>query len=481
MASFTTENQCGDLGAEREEDEDEDEPKEGEETRDEQDGINKKKRKKKKSKATTASIDHDPAEEEKEIGSDGLSSQEQLLSILRRSRICEESRRHVERPHPFWDTQPVPAVGSEYSQDSGPIDEAKGPEDVRDDPYPLPDQFEWCTCDIDDEREVQEIYVLLSDNYVEDDDSMFRFDYSVEFLRWALKPPGFLKCWHLGVRVKPNGKLVGFITGIPASIQVYDPVIKMVEINFLCVHKKLRSKRLAPVLIKEITRRVNKQSVWQAVYTAGVVLPRPVSECRYYHRSLNPKKLIDVGFSHLGPRMTMARTLKLYKVPEKPHLSGMREMRGTDVKRVFELVNGYLKNFPLHPEFTPEEIAHWMLPREGVVYSYVRESQGGEVTDVCSFYSLPSTILGNDKYTLLKAAYSYWNVANTVQLHELMYDALIFAKQHDFDVFNALNVMDNELFLKELKFGIGDGFLQYYLYNWKCPKFEPSGIGLVLL
>eukprot|EP00971_Amphidinium_carterae_P137415 2723238-Amphidinium_carterae.1 len=24
--------------------------------------------------------------------------------------------------------------------------------------------------------------------------------------------------------------------------------------------------------------------------------------------------------------------------------------------------------------------------------------------------------------------------------------------------------------LKELKFGIGDGFLQYYLYNWKCPK-----------
>lgn len=27
-------------------------------------------------------------------------------------------------------------------------------------------------------------------------------------------------------------------------------VVKMVEINFLCVHKKLRSKRLAPVLIK---------------------------------------------------------------------------------------------------------------------------------------------------------------------------------------------------------------------------------------
>ena len=54
----------------------------------------------------------------------------------------------------------------------------------------------------------------------------------------------------------------------------------MVEINFLCVHKKLRSKRVAPVLIREITRRVNLQGIFQAVYTAGVVLPKPVACCR---------------------------------------------------------------------------------------------------------------------------------------------------------------------------------------------------------
>merc|ERR1711972_326695 len=283
-----------------------------------------------------------------------------------------------------------------------------------------------------------------------------------------------------------NCKLVGFISGIPAHITVHEKTVNMTEINFLCVHKKLRSKRLAPVLIKEITRRVNKENIWQAVYTAGVVLPRPVSECRYYHRSLNPKKLIDVGFSHLGPRMTMARTIKLYKVPDTPQLPGLREMEPRDVPRVHELVTGYLKQFALHPEFKEDEIVHWMLPRKGVIYSYVRECSSGpkgktQVTDVCSFYSLPSSILGNDKYTLLKAAYSYWNVATTVPLHELMYDALVFAKMYDFDVFNALNVMENEAFLKELKFGIGDGFLQYYLYNWKCPKIEPSGIGLVLL
>ena len=31
---------------------------------------------------------------------------------------------------------------------------------------------------------MDEIYTLLNRNYVEDDDNMFRFDYSREFLKW---------------------------------------------------------------------------------------------------------------------------------------------------------------------------------------------------------------------------------------------------------------------------------------------------------
>ena len=46
-----------------------------------------------------------------------------------------------------------------------------------------------------------------------------RFDYSPEFLAWALKPPGYLKEWHTGVRVTKSNKLVGFISGVPANIR----------------------------------------------------------------------------------------------------------------------------------------------------------------------------------------------------------------------------------------------------------------------
>lgn len=44
--------------------------------------------------------------------------------------------------------------------------------------------------------------------------------------------------------------------------------------------------------------------------------PPRVCFCRYWHRSLNPRKLIEVKFSHLSRNMTMQRTMKLYRLPE---------------------------------------------------------------------------------------------------------------------------------------------------------------------
>ena len=42
---------------------------------------------------------------------------------------------------------------------------------------------------------------------------------------------------------------------------------------------------------QEITRRVNLRNIWQAAYTAGRVLPKPVATTQYWHRSLDPKKV----------------------------------------------------------------------------------------------------------------------------------------------------------------------------------------------
>ena len=39
--------------------------------------------------------------------------------------------------------------------------------------------------------------------------------------------------------------------------------------------------------------------------------------------------------------------------------------------------------------------------------------------------------------------------------------------------------MENKTFLEKLKFGIGDGNLQYYLYNWRCPGTESEKVSEV--
>ena len=386
--------------------------------------------------------------------------------------------------HKFWDTQPVPKLAtSAFEAAIGPIDATNIVENVRKDPFPLPPAFEWITCDVSKESELQEIYSLLNENYVEDEDSLFRFDYSADFLRWALTPHGFKQEWHIGIRAVSSKKLVAFITGIPARISVHGTVMDMAEINFLCVHKKLRSKRLAPVLIKEITRRVNICGIWQAAYTAGVFIPRPVASCRYYHRSLNVKKLVEIGFSRLAPRMTLGRTIKLFKTLESTKTEGFRAMKESDLNQVFDLFNKKLEGYKLHPCMSVEEAAHWLVPRKGVVYTYVVEKKGGIITDFASFYSLPSSVLGNEKHSTLFAAYQFWTCANTVAMSDLTNDVFVKAREEGFDVFNALDLMENKSMFEPLKFGVGDGLLHYYLYNYKCglSPMKPSDIGLILL
>lgn len=56
----------------------------------------------------------------------------------------------------------------------GPIDELKKVSDIPKEPYNLPPAFEWANIDVNDPEQIQEVYTLLNENYVEDDEAMFR-------------------------------------------------------------------------------------------------------------------------------------------------------------------------------------------------------------------------------------------------------------------------------------------------------------------
>lgn len=64
------------------------------------------------------------------------------------------------------------------------------------------EQFEWGVIDMQNQDHLNQIYKLLAENYVEDDDAMFRFDYSIDFLKWAIMPPDQFNDWLVCVKVK---------------------------------------------------------------------------------------------------------------------------------------------------------------------------------------------------------------------------------------------------------------------------------------
>ena len=112
------------------------------------------------------------------------------------------------------------------------------------------------------------------------------------------------------------------------------------------------------------------------------------------------------------------------------------------------------------------------------------EGEDGEVTDFVSFYTLNSSIIGHEKYNKLSAAYAFYNftVSNDGErLKDLIRDALIIAKQRNFDVFNMTEVLQHKKVTGELLFKPGDGLLAHYLYNWRIKAINASDIGIVLV
>ena len=168
-------------------------------------------------------------------------------------------------------------------------------------------------------------------------------------------------------------------------------------------------------------------------------------------------------------------------------------MVAADVPAACKLACEYLRKFSVAPVFNEPDFAHWLLPRDGVISSFVVEVRqrqprndaavavpppsaqvctifhavrtllrcrgipqfappsprpsnnnpassrviaqdpvSHEITDMISYYTLPSTIVNHPEHSLLKAAYSFYNVAAKTPLHQLMKDALILAKKDNF-------------------------------------------------
>jgi glycylpeptide N-tetradecanoyltransferase len=180
-------------------------------------------------------------------------------------------------------------------------------------------------------------------------------------------------------------------------------------------------------MIKEISRRVAHRNVYAALYTIAYEITHPVSTSTFWHRALRPKKLVEAGFMALGPRMTMARLERLYRVHPTLKTPGLRQLTLADVPSACALVNSYLTRLDFSVIFSEEEFRHVFISRDHVIQTHVLCNPSGAVTDLVSFFMVKSKVLNNPKHDSINVAYSFYHVATTCLLTELIEDALALA------------------------------------------------------
>lgn len=379
--------------------------------------------------------------------------------------------------HKFWGVQPVLKEGDAEGFD-GYIDPAIPVSAPPDRPAALPPGFSWSTIDVTDAAQLSEVYRFLSLNYVEDANHRFRFLLPEKFIQWALAVPGAVRDWWLGVRTK-TGALCGFISGTPVRIRLNGDTQTWCSVNFLCVHARLRSKNLAPVLIFELARRVRLQKVYRAVFSGGSIPSKPFAHTQYLHRPLNLRKMSACGFYPIS-KSAMVSAQKRFALPQLVH-NNIRPFAREDVAGVTELLRGAGSRFRFDIEFTPELVEHMFLPRDDVVYSYVIPAVNGPA-GFASLYIMNWSILNDATITEVRAAYIYYCASKTIDMKSLIADLLNKAvNDAKADVINGFSMSGNVDALVANKFEKGSRDLEYYSYNYAVPDIDDKDLRYIFV
>ena len=169
--------------------------------------------------------------------------------------------------------------------------------DVPDERSPLPPGFYWEELDIMDDAAMDEVVDFMNNHFVEDERGLFTINYNREKLRWGIGIPGYWKELHLTVRSEKNKKIMGLSLNYPKKYMIFGQQHKCTEGNIYAVHKALRQKRLAGILIGEALRVSRKKGAQISMYTSPHAIPTPVTTIHTYNRFINATRLCECMYT----------------------------------------------------------------------------------------------------------------------------------------------------------------------------------------
>ena len=350
---------------------------------------------------------------------------DELSSLAVKSLVCEEADEFVGLPI-LWRGQEVGEVG--------PIEPL--PEHVRKKLYSLPRGFHWVTLNSDTFEEV----IKFANKC---DSEMSGIDYNHEvrahIINYYFTYPCTKSEWRFGIQ-RTNGKLVGFILGIPKHIYIEIETITCMYIKIKCLNKYMY-KQLRYILIKELVRRANLAKINQLILGHSSLFKPVTTVMRWIYR-----------FN----QQTSSQ------LPSSLRTPGWRRMTSVDVPSALALINKWSSQFEIRLVFNCEdEIFHNFLLQDFAV-TYVVEDKSNNITDLISYKLLDVPENGVHIDTV---------VSTQSPVEQLITDALVCAREDSFEAATIAQRNIESDMLTSLSFQPYDHYA-FHLYNYRYPEIS---------
>ena len=303
---------------------------------------------------------------------------DKLSSLAIKSLVCAEVDEFIEG---------LPVVLRGQSIDMiGPIEPL--PEHVRQEPYSLPQGFQWVNLTSNDTKEIIE-FSLKHNSYSYMD--YFKINYHINY-------PNTKGEWQFSIRTVKN-ELIGVVITRCVHIYVGEKSMMCMYPN-ITYHGKYRRNRLFYMLNKELMRRVNLNNINQFIIFANSLL-KPVTSYPIWRYQ----------FDHPATS----------QLPSSPRTPGWRRMTLEDVPSALAFINKWSSQFEIRQVFdSEEEVLHYLLCPivPNYAFTYVVENKANNITDLV-------------KYLVFRKP-SYVNITTVIStqspMKQLIIDALVCAR-----------------------------------------------------
>lgn len=308
-------------------------------------------------------------------------------------------------------------------------------------------------------KHLDEIYGLINNHYMEDQNHITRLTFSKDFIYWYIKyiPTGFI------VGLILNKKIVGMITALLIDMVINNNIVNIPYIDFLCIQTRIRGLGLAPLLIDELKNRLTKLNTKYALYSDNKAnrMFNYICQCQEFVIPINYSKLKNIGF------------LAEYLKPLPLSNNQLHLMTASDIDFIIPKLNKSMEKNKIRPYFTNKNAHHFLLPKKNIVYSFVKKLNS-EITDFVTVYKNYSYCLDHNKIISVAQLAFYYH--ETMELTELIVELLGKLSTYGFDQLIFKNIHEN-MNIELEKFPLCDK-INYHLSGAELDVIDPSHMNI---